>query len=439
MTHPLLTKKPVVFSFAVLLTMAAIAFCTLAPEAAYAADGSSAALTTGETLKGWQKENGKWYYYDDNGNMIQSRSFFINGKLYLFSKSGALITATGWQGLKEYKVTDWYYVKNSNGELQTGWLKDAGKWYYLDKEYGLMCSTKSERIDGKAYLFSTSGALVTKTGWYCLKNNHSNPWYYIKNSNGELHLGWLKDGDTWYCFEERYGFMFRNTEMNVGNKYYLLSSSGAMVTKPGWHAIKLSGFDTEWYFIKNSSGELHTGWLEDGGTWYYMRKIGGAMLHDCCEKADGKPYLFSKSGAIVTKTGWHSTKTKSRGGYEYTHWHYVKNSNGDLYEGWLKESGKWYYLNNNGYMSKSGSTKVGSKLYLFFDSGVLVTKTGWVKLSGNWYYVKNSNGEAHTGWKKDGGKWYYLRNDDGSMIANTTTSIGGKEYTFDTSGALVEG
>lgn len=40
--------------------------------------------------------------------------------------------------------------------MQTGWLNDNGKWYYL-KSSGEMACNEILQIDGKKYHFDTSG------------------------------------------------------------------------------------------------------------------------------------------------------------------------------------------------------------------------------------------------------------------------------------------
>lgn len=60
----------------------------------------------------------------------------------------------------------------------------------------------------------------------------------------------------------------------------------------------------------------------------------------------------------------------------------------------------------------------------------------WKMIDGAWYYF-DDNGVMHTGWLQQGGKWYYM-NSSGVMLANTTITIGGKDYTFDSTGAWVQ-
>ena len=95
---------------------------------------------SGNILKGWYEDKGKWYYLMDNGTM-----------------------ATGWIKDKDGR---WYYL-DSNGAMQTGWLQDKGKWYYLNTVgngyKGEMYSNGTYNIDGKEYKFDSSGAWIENT------------------------------------------------------------------------------------------------------------------------------------------------------------------------------------------------------------------------------------------------------------------------------------
>ncbi|MBQ9229102.1 MAG: CHAP domain-containing protein [Eubacterium sp.] len=116
---------------------------------------------------GWQKENGKWYYYKSNAKQ------------------------TGWQ-----KVSGKWYYLNASGVMLAGWQKLSGKWYYL----------------------SASGAMVT--GWHKI----SGKWYYF-NTGGDMKTGWLKDGGSWYYLESS-GAMLASTTQTINGKRYQFNSSG---------------------------------------------------------------------------------------------------------------------------------------------------------------------------------------------------------------------
>lgn len=81
------------------------------------------------------------------------------------------------------------------------------------------------------------------------------------------------------------------------------------------------------------------------------------------------------------------------------HWVYYNADGNILRNGWFKDpnSGKWYYLQTNGYMT-----------------------TGWRFIDSEWYFF-NKSGAMQTGWMKDSvtGKWYYFY-DNGVMARNTT-------------------
>ena len=97
----------------------------------------------------------------------------------------------------------------------------------------------------------------------------------------------------------------------------------------------------------------------------------------------------------------------------------VENQDGTITKGWYEDNEKWYYLKDNGTMA-----------------------TGWVKdKDGFWYYM-NEEGIMQTGWIKLKGIWYYLEEDSkgykGKCYIDCTSTINGKEYTFDKDGHMVE-
>jgi len=139
------------------------------------------------TLNDWEKIDGKWYLFDQNGYMLigwQSRG----GKWYYMNASGAMMT--GWQRIGG----SWYYL-NSSGAMQTGWLKSGGKWYYL----------------------SNSGAM--QTGWVpdCGK------WYYM-DSSGAMQTGWIQSGGKWY-----YLYSDGHMAVNVWVGNYYVDGNGVWV------------------------------------------------------------------------------------------------------------------------------------------------------------------------------------------------------------------
>ena len=136
----------------------------------------------------WIKDQGTWYFMDDEGVMFNQTWLYQGGSWYAFKSSGAMISAD-WL----YDNGSWYYLKDS-GSMATGWLKDGGTWYYL-KDSGSMA-----------------------TGWL----NDGGTWYYLKDS-GSMATGWIKDNGKWYYLASS-GNMLSNTRTPDG---YYVDASGA--------------------------------------------------------------------------------------------------------------------------------------------------------------------------------------------------------------------
>ena len=68
-------------------------------------------------------------------------------------------------------------------------------------------------------------------------------------------------------------------------------------------------------------------------------------------------------------------------------------------------------------------------------NGGMVT-SNWVKSGGKWYYMKADGYMAASQWLKLGADWYYV-DGNGVMVTGTVT-IGGKQYTFNSSGKWIK-
>ena len=103
--------------------------------------------------RGWIKEGGKWYYYDNNG---QKATGWIedSGKTFYMDQNGNL--TVGWK-----KINGYEYYFGKEGDLKTKWIKDGGNWYYTDskgrKQYGWI------KDNGKEYYLDSTGKLLTNT------------------------------------------------------------------------------------------------------------------------------------------------------------------------------------------------------------------------------------------------------------------------------------
>ena len=249
---------------------------------------------------GWSLENGKWYYYDQQGYRSVGWKA-INGYWYWFTEDGAM--QTGWLTLSGNK----FYL-SASGACVTGWQTIEGKKYYFDVN-GYM-QTGTQVIDGVEYRFDgTTGELIEKRweGW----SYENGKWYYYDQS-GYRSVGWKAVNGYWYWFAED-GVMQTGWLTLSGNKFYL-NASGACVT--GWQTIE----GKKYYFDVN--GYMQTG----------------------TQVIDGVEYQFDETtGELIEKKkpeGW---------SYENGKWYYY-DANGWMMTGWVYEGGKWYYMDSQGVM-----------------------------------------------------------------------------------------
>ena len=409
---------------------------------------------------GWvyNESTKKWNYYYPTGYRVTgwaNLKWKNTESRYYFDSNGSM--QTGWLKYNN----NWYYL-NSSGAMQTGWLTNNNKKYYLNSN-GIM-ATGFVSIDNKKYYFESSGAMKS-SGWFKLNDI----WYYI-NSDGTIKTGWLKYNNVWYYFNSN-GAM-QTGWVTVSNKKYYLNSSGAMQT--GW--LK---YDGKWYYL-DSSGAMQTGWLTDNNKKYYLDSNG--IMQTGWITVDNKKYYLNSSGAMQTgwitdsnkkyylnsngaiQTGWLKYDNKwyyfDKTGVMQTGWitdsnkKYYLNSDGIMQTGWLKYNNAWYYLSSSGAMQTGWITDSNKKYYLNSD-GIMQTgwltvdnkkyylnssgamQTGWLKYNNIWYYF-DSTGVMKTGWLKDSGKWYYLQS-DGKMLSNTCATISSVKYCFNSSGACTSG
>lgn len=171
--------------------------------------------SNGKAASGWQKVGSYWYYFNTNDfSMYSDGTAEINGKIYMFEKSGAM--HTGWINPKGY----WWYFKPS-GELARGWVRVKGTWYYfapLDPNDAESMAIGWRNINNKWYYFNNNGAMLT--GWVKVGNY----WYYL-NDKGAMLTGWISVKGTWYYLESS-GRM-RTANLDYKGKTYRFSSSGA--------------------------------------------------------------------------------------------------------------------------------------------------------------------------------------------------------------------
>ena len=126
--------------------------------------------------------------------------------------------------------------------------------------------------------------------------------------------------------------------------------------------------------------------------------------------------------ATPTKAGWLLDTDGT--------WYYFTDPQAQPLTGWVKSSGKWYWLlpDKNGAMAVSQWVEPGDgKRYYVKADGRIAT--GWFQVDGDWYYANKSGAVQQSGWVKSGGKWYWLLGDSqGKMAVGQWIENNGKRY-----------
>ena len=419
----------------------------------------------------------KKYYFEYN-NLVCSRVFAYKGALYHSNANGEVTLInidgqTGWKYFDNLKYSDkneysyYYYVENGV-VIQNQFKIINGKKYYFYAN-GIM-ATGTFTVDDKSYLAADSGSIVENVkGWYHLKSNKVYSWYYF-NSNSDLEVSkFLTFGNKTYYLDYdgrmQTGFfdVYGNYSDTYTYKKYYADNNGVIYNKKGWLNIGLSK-----YYQGDSLYLLTNEWLNNDNDKYYFDNQGILCVgvHRIYENNMSKVYYFDSDGILKDEldsfVGWKKFEGE---------WYYSDGENYDItgeVDGYFVYSGKrvtngifytndekLYYLDGNGNKVYGlVSDQYGNKFYLDPTSGVGVT--GWIKLNNQWYYFDNGNmcvgfvtinGKSNlfnengvwikeckpSSWVLENGKWYYLDSKGNAYFVYETqlkTTINGVTYYF---------
>jgi len=243
--------------------------------------------------------------------------------------------------------------------------------------------------------------------------------YYFDNE-GRLILGFFEaQGRTFHATNnggnpiEGLGAISRGLHIIDGHLYYFENEAGAMAT--GWRKLTENN---RWYYFA-PSGAAHTGWLRDGGHWYYMNELNaageeGQMQHGW-KLIDGQWYYLGSSESGQMLDGWRKLNNE---------WYYLQPGQGHMVTGWQFTGGSWYYMKPGQGHMVTGWQHIDGKWYLLEGSGSGRMLTGWHRYNGQWTYLEPNAGNMLTGWHYVGDlKYYfdaasgYLRQDVSSMVS----------------------
>ena len=162
---------------------------------------------------------------------------------------------------------------------------------------------------------------------------------------------WVKDGlGWWYACADGASYL-KSGWFTINGRDYQFGPSGYMAT--GF----LKRMNGQWVYA-DSDGALVSGWVKDGGQWYYLDPASHVMATGWVADR-GSWYYLTGNGAMAI--GW-----VNDGGT----WYFL-NASGKMATGWVKDRGTWYYLAPSGAML-TGTHVINGRTYVFDDSGAWV-------------------------------------------------------------------
>ena len=253
---------------------------------------------------GWQKEHGKWLFYENNQPIKNWKK--IASVWYFFDQHGIMASNT---------IINDYAFRTSGAMVENSWLKIVDKWYYAT-DSGKIVRNRWEKIRNVWYYFKQDGVMASNA----IVND------YLLNSSGAMaQNAWVKITDKWYYATDS-GKILRNKWEKIKGTWYYFNSDGVMASNQWKDA----------YYLKNSGAMAEKEWIFDKSynSWFYL-KSGGAYAS---REWIGAYYL--KAGGYMAKNEWIFDPN-------YNAWYYLK-EDGNYVTGGFNIKNKEYFFQDNG-------------------------------------------------------------------------------------------
>ena len=313
-----------------------------------------------QAAQGWVQNGSAWYHYKDNGSL--TKNAWVGN--YWLGADGRMVTNSWVDNNNYYVGSNGVWVRNAK---KTGWVQSGSTWYYYNSQGQL----ERNRWIGN-YWVGSDGKMGTNS-W--VDNNN----YYVgadglwvKNAKKPevKKTGWVSNGGVWYYYNKE-GQMVKNAW--VGN--YWLGSDGKMATD-SWvdNNNYYVGKDGLWERNAKKPEEKKSGWVSNGGVWYYYNKEGQMV-----KNAWAGDYYLGSDGKMVVKSWIYDNAYKAwyylgeNGVYKRNTWvgDYWVGSNGKMATNSWVDNGRYYvgpsgaWVQNNAY---SGYYKVVSLYIPVYDA-----------------------------------------------------------------------
>lgn len=363
----MIRKKLITFGLAVFLALGTA-------QSSFAETTSTTMENCGAYLFEWRPAdcgNGVAFAILVGGNTIQESNVILNrGYDYAYTFDSLnyprpwgtvpdLVNINGKWGIPE----NWASMPEGAQPTLQIVLKTNYKTLSTDKRYihvvhlpsGVSASSLPAEV--RKYLINVDGSdagandEATASGWI----NENGKRRYRKPDGTYVTDSWLTvDGETYYIDEN--GYMLTGGYAPDGT--YVNPSGKKVSYKPGWFST-----DNGWKYIQKNGYYAAATWIQDtDGKWYYFN-IGAYMVTNA-DTPDG--YHVDENGVwdgnVATVNNQKNLGPGVDKGWEQVDkgWKFKQENGTYLTNAWRQDSnGKWYYLNEDGWMLKDANTPDG--------------------------------------------------------------------------------
>ena len=335
-----------------------------------------------KTSQGWEDNNGKLYYRDQNGNYLKNQWAAPTGTIHYFGREGYTIS-NQWYTMPDNRT---YYFDNTGHTVKDRWFTlPSGQTYYFNYE-GHTIKNQWYKLPGCwiNYYFDNDGHTV-KNRWYTVPNDST---YYFDDKGDTVRDRWftLPGGQTYYF--DSYGHTVRNRwyQMltNGGINYYFDAEGHTIRSR--WYTVP----NDSTYYFDDKGDTVRDRWFTlPGGQTYYFDSDGRIVRNRVYDIDDVSPqyvkvryYYFDSNGhASLLRNTWLN--------YDRYHMTYYLDNEGNVVSNrwYTLPDGQTYYFGSNSYPVKNSWYTLSNGQTYYFDSNGHTVKSRYYTLNGvrHWF------------------------------------------------------
>lgn len=384
-------------------------------------------------------ETGKWYYYEAGGFKAKDCVMqATNGYYYGFDSDGVMRKDTDFELYSSEKSRWIYYKATVGGPLVVNeWVwysateSDKGGFYRYHGADGASYSG-IQQVNGTLYFFDDNGAMADDGEYYSWDQESQKSFHVRAKAGGALYRNeWYKktyENSTyyqWYYYGDN-GCAAQGLTTIGSTTYYFAPYSYSMLTSGMYHDS-----DEGYSYYADKYGNAvrlnQNGWTLVGNEYYYCED--GMYVSGQVKLIGEKQYLFNYHGTMLNNdymnTTWNGVRINVRaraGGALYcnewysdgSQWIYYGSDCNRVDDGFFTDaSGRQFYA-QSGYVKRNEVFEADGKVYAADNSCVVTNyKDSWIYINGDHFYADGDN-----------------------LLKSCISTIGGKEYLFDSSGRM---